>query len=588
MPRHAQFFSAALLLCSAFAPQISRAEIMVLVTRGESQPDGKPTVVVESRAWENINFSLLGNGYLKSNTLVRGATIAYSPPSAGKYRFKVRAGTAQQNGEIDLAAGERINVAIESDQPPPAPAAPAPTGPQTAIDFGAPPAQVLQVRNPFGPAFEKLSIDERLRLVQESPQAQELTPAERLQLLGVLYNEKGVHEAERKNFAEAEAVLRQAVQNIPGETTIQRNLAFAIAANGNALREQNQFSTAERKLIEALGMIAGGKDPKLEGQITSALASLFVAQAESFEGTEPVRRQNLLNKALQYDPNHPVALYRSGELAYEQYELQQALELFEKAYQFSPQQPLADLIQKVRLEIEQAGDHVTQDLGSFKISFDGREARHVARETRRLLIAAKREVGRDLDLRPEGTIAVVIYSAGQFQNILGLHSWAGGAYDGKIRLPIADLSESEISQNEGTLKKLVYHEYVHALLANRAGLSSIPVWLHEGLAQVVAGQEPGDTSLRHRVMDQVVMGTIPLPSRLSGDFASIADADTVQALYVESFLFIQYLLDDQGSWGRIRKLVAELVGGQSLDAAFETAYRKSLEDLEAEWIRSLG
>ena len=269
------------------------------------------------------------------------------------------------------------------------------------------------------------------------------------------------------------------------------------------------------------------------------------------------------------------------------------MDFYEAAYRYSSEPALATLIEKVKTEFAEAGDFKTQDRGDFKISFQGRETKEVADKTRNLLADAQRDVGRAVGLRPNDTIPVVIYSAGQFQNILGLHSWAGAAYDGKIRLPIADLSGRELKEGENRVRQIVYHEYTHAVLQTHLDRRSVPIWFHEGVAQLAAGETPpvGDPNW---VVRGLSTGMIPTPSEMSGQFSDVRDGQMASALYFASFSFVRFLIEEHGGWSRLRRLIDRLIDGNSMKDAFKSTYRRTLDDVEEDWLlasrapRSLG
>lgn len=584
MPLRRSVFQVALLILLSLSIEV-RAEIKVATSVVPTMANDPILLTVTSHVDGEVRCICVGRGFLKTATLVNGASGEFKPPTPGVYQYRIHAGNEQQRGTVTLEAGKRTELVLTGGY-----------ATSKSLQFGnkskdleyQPVTESLTIPNPFGPAFEKLSLEEKIRLVQESPDAQKLTSAERTQLLGFLYNEKGVLEADKRNFEMAEEVLRKAHQMLPGEVTVIQNLAFAVAGNGNKQRIAGSFTTSEKKLTEAQSLAGETGDEALAGQIHLALAALYVDQAMAMPGSEQRRRQVLFEKALEQDPDQPNALFQLGQIAYQDYDLETALDYYQRAYQGSPQPELAELIAKVKKEIEEAGDFVTQDKGVFKISFEGSEVRHVAKETRRLLADAQREMVGKLSLRPEGTIPVVIYSAGQFKQILGLHSWAGGAYDGKIRLPIADLTEEDLVNGKETLRQLVFHEYTHALLHNRTTPAHIPIWFHEGLAQNAAGQNPDKPGISDAVLASINSGGLPKPSGLEGDFSGISDPNLAAQLYVESYLFVHYLLEKEGGWSRIRSLISAIQDGESMDDAIQKAYKKSLDELEQRWIKEMN
>ncbi len=561
------------------------AEVEVATNLVPLEKSGPPVITVVSHIDGEVRFICVGRGYLKTATLVKDASAVFYPPNPAVYQYRIQAGDTQQRGTLKVETGKCTEVILSGAYTSVIP----PHLEYESEDLEYQPSTgSFTLPNPFGPAFEKLSIDEKLRLAEEGSDAQKLSSLERTQLLGFLYNEKGVQEASKKNYAIAEEVLRKAERMLPGETVVKQNLAFAIAGNGNQQRLAGSYSLSEKKLTEAQGLAEGTGDEKLAAQIRLALAALYVDQALAMPGSEKRRREGLFEKALEQDPGQPIALFHLGQIAYQDYDLETALDLFQQAYQGAPQPELAELIAKVQKEIQEAGNFETQDKGVFKISFEGNEVRHVARETRRLLANAQREMIGKFSLRPEGTIPVVIYSAGQFKQILGLHSWAGGAYDGKIRLPIADLSEEDLVNGKETLRKLIFHEYTHALIHNRTAPAHIPVWLHEGLAQNAAGQDPDNPAMHDSVIASLNSGRLPLPSKLGGEFSGISDSALAAQLYVESYLFVHYLIEKEGGWSRIRNLITAIRDGEPIENAIQKAYKKSLEELEQRWLKEIS
>jgi hypothetical protein len=85
----------------------------------------------------------------------------------------------------------------------------------------------------------------------------------------------------------------------------------------------------------------------------------------------------------------------------------------------------------------------------------------------------------DLGFRiPERSIEVVLYPDNKFQDLVTYSpKWAGGLFDGRIRIPIGNASTSS------QLSKVARHELTHALLHQMLGGASLPVWFNEGLAQ---------------------------------------------------------------------------------------------------------
>jgi tetratricopeptide (TPR) repeat protein len=197
-----------------------------------------------------------------------------------------------------------------------------------------------------------------------------------------------------------------------------------------------------------------------------------------------------------------------------------------------------------------------------------------ARERRRLLDALERaheDLAARLGFRPAERITVVLYDAAAFQTVTGVHGWASGVFDGKIRLPLAGTAVAGRD-----VERLVLHEYTHAAIH---GLSRgrAPRWLHEGLAQVMEGATV-DPLLR-----------VPGQPTLAGVEALVTDPDPARARAgYDLALWIVSDLLDRGGMERLREVLGELGEGRSLGDAMTRAYGLRLAELETQWRRLLG
>lgn len=547
--------------------------------------EGGRKLVFLSEAKGRVSYSVSGLGTIKSGTLPEGATAEVRFKSDGVVQFKIGSGKNQESGVAPIGEGKIARVLISGVAFTPKIES-APAQPGAAFDYQPAVGDQFVFRNPYGPAFEKLTTAEKIRMVQTSSETQKLTREEKNDLLGFLFNQKGVEEANTRRFDEAEKSLRTARSHLGNKGRVVSNLAFVTAVQGNEAALAGDLKKGQARLEESLELLSETEDPVLLKQVHSALAGIYTKQGMNLPGSDRGGRQSLFRKALEFDPAQPVALFELGQIAYANYDLADALVFYEASYRASPLPELAALIQKVQTEVAEAGDFQTQDRGSFKISFEGREAKAVADKTRALLGDAQRDIGRMVGLRPKDVIPVVIYSAGQFQNIMGLHPWAGAAFDGKIRLPLGDLSDAEIREGEARIRQIVYHEYTHALIQNHVGSRSVPIWLHEGLAQLSAGETPpvGDPAWVIRALGT---GMIPTPSEMSGQFADERDSQVAAALYYVSFSFVRYLIEEEGGWPRMRRVIDRLVAGDSVDQAFQSVHRRSLAEMEEKWLVAL-
>ncbi len=124
---------------------------------------------------------------------------------------------------------------------------------------------------------------------------------------------------------------------------------------------------------------------------------------------------------------------------------------------------------------------------------------------------------------------------------------------------------------------MVPHEFAH-LLINRIvgypGVQEIPVWLHEGLATYLAGQQNrGDQAVR----DGARRGTLPTLQQLDESWAQQA-----QIGYAMSYSIVNYLSEKYGP-ERMLSLLKALADGTKFDAALQQVMGIDSPALEQEW-----
>lgn len=131
-------------------------------------------------------------------------------------------------------------------------------------------------------------------------------------------------------------------------------------------------------------------------------------------------------------------------------------------------------------------------------------------------------------------------------------------------------------------RSVARHELVHAVLDMGMPVP-VPLWLHEGLAILIAG-ELGYLDEAHLTMAAVVERLIPLASL----FHSFPRGHRARGLaYAQAASFVRFLLRRDGMGG-LRRLLGALAAPADLSTAFRLTYGADLFALEAEWRDELG
>lgn len=199
-----------------------------------------------------------------------------------------------------------------------------------------------------------------------------------------------------------------------------------------------------------------------------------------------------LKRAIEFHPRFLQAMVLLAQVAYASADLDLALRSLEKAAALAPRdRAIAAQLAEWRKESALHQSFQTRPSVRFNVLFEGPKEKAVGEHISAVLESAYWKIGQTLNVYPGAALEVILYSNRQFKDITRAPAWAGGGYDGRIRLPVSGALRSP-----QTLERVVVHEYVHAVVRN-AGGAGIPAWLNEGLASYL---EPGDKAWAARAL----------------------------------------------------------------------------------------
>jgi hypothetical protein len=140
---------------------------------------------------------------------------------------------------------------------------------------------------------------------------------------------------------------------------------------------------------------------------------------------------------------------------------------------------------------------------------------------------------------------VLLYTEQQFRDVTQAPAWAGGIYDGRIRVPAAGAAQSP-----QLFERVLVHELTHAMIAAIAP-RSVPAWLHEGLAQHFEGDDVA--AARQSVAR---FGVIPL-QYLERSFSSLTAGQATLA-YLQSLVVVEHLMRRPGmDWSALFRALSD-------------------------------
>ena len=378
-------------------------------------------------------------------------------------------------------------------------------------------------------------------------------------------NNQAVALLEKGDFSGGIALLKDSLQQMPDNETVRKNLHNAYQAAGHALMRQQRYPELVALMDEAHEFAA-------EHSAFLAMRGYGLFRLKRFDEAE----DDLL--AVRYsDAADASVLFLLGRIFYQTDRMYEARDVLEDAFLLSPENTaVTELLEKVKREsaVEQEMDK--EYGGHFIIIFDGEENAGLGREVLSVLEDAYLWAGLRLGHYPEQRVPVILYSQEQFRDLTSSPHWAGGLYDGKIRLPVGGVAEVGPA-----VSGLLYHEYMHVVLRDLAG-EHLPYWLNEGLAEI-AEREHYDAPLK--VLPRAALNaTLFNLEALEGPFSRY-QGERVTLAYEQSYLFVRFLLDEYG-WFVIREILEQLADAagpqNAVDRVF-AVYGLNYRTLQERW-----
>lgn len=362
----------------------------------------------------------------------------------------------------------------------------------------------------------------------------------------------------------------------PGDSESAEASSTAPAVEApDAPREATPAKTDEA-LNVAAGLDAG--PPTADELNTEGVRSLEMGDLD--------RAIELFHQAVEGEPDVDVYGKNLGEgylqraLALRATDPASALEDFDAALEWTTDEARREEIRAARERtaaiVETEAEFVVEPTLHFTFKFDGTrpELLDGVERLKILLEDTYQEYGDLFGRRPveagEPRIEVVLYRSEGFGRVTGLGDWAGGAFDGTIRVPADDLRDAfRVERIALTLR----HEVAHAFTRSIGG-KKVPSWLNEGVAQWLEAPERRSFEVRTARERLLASGAEPFTlQRITGSLVGWDDPKEIKRAYDQALAFVDYLATQYGP-DIVFGMVAACADGGSSGAA--THFRSKL------------
>jgi tetratricopeptide (TPR) repeat protein len=360
---------------------------------------------------------------------------------------------------------------------------------------------------------------------------------------------------------EALKQLRANLTSDPQNAAARNELVSALNAVAILAASQGDFSAARSTLDEAI---------KLDRRNPVILSNLALTEYRvgNFRAAE-----ELLLSCVTLEPENQSFHLLLGEAYYAQDKLADAINQWNQVLRLGPSQHASERLERATKELNVHKTLGTLQSAHFILRYDHDVSDYrLGQQILTTLESLYRHLSNELVSQPPATIAVIVYPDQAYFDVTQVPSWAGGHYDGKIRLPIKGLASVTPE-----LSLVLVHELTHSFISSLPG-RGCPTWFHEGLAQLEEGRSVSNSLQKQSRL-------IPL-KELTGSLVMLNNSDAGLA-YLESLSALEYLTSLRGR-SVVRGILDLMAKNYSFENAFRAVTQMTVSQFETSWEQALS
>jgi tetratricopeptide (TPR) repeat protein len=365
-------------------------------------------------------------------------------------------------------------------------------------------------------------------------------------------------------------------------TALRNRIMTAGAIDDQRLAEMeiqhNNRTTADAFYLAATTALQGGDSAKAAGYFEHALAAMpdrvdllqwhaltLAAQGKYPDAAYELERANTLK------PDSPELLRMLGSARYDADRVGDAVAAWKRAQDLAPDSATAALLHKAERELDVEEKSRSKESRHFTLHYQGdRTSPELQHQILATLESAYQDIARQLSYEPAENIIVILYTKTEFMDITAAPSWASALNDGKLRIPVGGLTavDAELQRN---LRHELAHSFIHWLARGRC-----PVWLNEGLAQLM---EPRSAGMYSRQLGPLFLNRKAIPfSELQYSFTRFSPLQA-EIAYAESLSAAEYLRNRYGI-SEITRMLQSIGSGVPPEAALTNSTGMDYDTLE--------